>query len=120
MRRFSGHLTLAADRLATIGHRVKGARHKATIGKSDWIWIRHADFTIERIIAKGSNPMKKIIGLALLVTGTGLAVWAHQISGSIGSQITEAISGAPTDKVMMMYIGSAVCAVIGLFLLIKR
>jgi hypothetical protein len=71
-------------------------------------------------MAKGSNPLKKIIGLAFLVVGIGLAIWAYQMSGSIGSQIKEVFSGAPTDKVMMMYIGSAVSAVIGLFLLIKK
>jgi Protein of unknown function (DUF3185) len=54
------------------------------------------------------------------VVGIGLAIWAYQMSGSIGSQIKEVFSGAPTDKVMMMYIGSAVSAVIGLFLLIKK
>ena len=74
----------------------------------------------ESIMAKGSNPLKKIIGLAFLVVGIGLAIWAYQMSGSIGSQIKEVFSGAPTDKVMMMYIGSAVCAVIGFFLLIKK
>ena len=71
-------------------------------------------------MAKGSNPLKKIIGLAFLVVGIGLAIWAYQMSGSIGSQIKEVFSGAPTDKVMLMYIGSAVSAVIGLFLLIKN
>jgi hypothetical protein len=71
-------------------------------------------------MAKGSNPLKKIIGLAFLVVGVGLAIWAYQMSGSIGSQIKEVFSGAPTDKVMMMYIGSAVSGVIGLFLLIKK
>jgi hypothetical protein len=71
-------------------------------------------------MAKGSNPLKKILGLAFLVVGIGLAIWAYQMSGSIGSQVKEVFSGAPTDKVMMMYIGSAVSAVIGLFLLIKK
>jgi cytosine/uracil/thiamine/allantoin permease len=71
-------------------------------------------------MAKGSNPLKKIIGLAFLVIGIGLAIWAYQMSGSIGSQIKEVFSGTPTDQVMMMYIGSAVSAVIGLFLLIKK
>jgi hypothetical protein len=61
-----------------------------------------------------------MIGLALLVVAIGLAVWAYQMSGSIGSQIKEAFSGAPTDKVMMMYIGSSVSGVLGLFLLVKK
>ena len=71
-------------------------------------------------MANRSNPLKKIIGLAILVAGIGLAIWAYQMSGSIGSQIKEVFSGAPTDKVMMMYIGGAVSGVIGLFLLIKK
>ena len=71
-------------------------------------------------MAKGSNPLMKIIGLAFLVVGIGLAIWAYQMSGSVGSQLKEAFSGAPTDKVMIMYIGSAVSGVIGLFLLIKK
>ena len=71
-------------------------------------------------MATGANPLTKIIGLALLVIGIGLAIWAYQMSGSIGSQLKEAFSGTPTDKVMLMYIGGAVSAVIGLFLLIKK
>ena len=71
-------------------------------------------------MAKGSNPLKKILGLAFLVVGIGLAIWAYQMSGSIGSQIKEVFSGTPTDKVMMMYIGGAVSGVIGVFLLIKK
>jgi hypothetical protein len=73
-----------------------------------------------RNIARSTNSMKKIMGLALLVIGTGLAIWAYQMSGSIGSQLKEVFSGAPTDKVMVTYIGSAVSGVIGLFLLIKK
>ncbi len=71
-------------------------------------------------MAKDANPLTKIIGLGLLVVGIGLAIWAYQMSGSIGSQLKEAFSGAPTDKVMMMYIGSAVSGVIGLFLLLRK
>ena len=71
-------------------------------------------------MAKGSNPLNRIVGLALLVIGIGLAIWAYQMSGSFGSQTKEAFSGTPTDKVMLMYIGGAVSGVIGLFLLIKK
>jgi energy-converting hydrogenase Eha subunit C len=71
-------------------------------------------------MAKGSKPLKKIIGLALLVIGVGLAIWAYQMSGSIGSQLKEAFSGAPTDKVMLLYIGGAASGVVGLFLIIKK
>ena len=62
----------------------------------------------------------KLIGVILLVVGVGLAIWGYQLSGSVGSQLTKAISGSHTDKVMMMYIGGAVSAIAGLFLLTKK
>ena len=63
---------------------------------------------------------KKMIGVILLVLGVGLAFWGYQLSGSFGSQLTKAISGAHTDKVMMMYIGGAISVIAGLFILIKK
>lgn len=63
---------------------------------------------------------KKLIGIILLVIGVGLAIWGYQLSGSVGSQLTKAISGSHTNKVMMMYIGGAVSAVAGLFMLTKK
>lgn len=46
----------------------------------------------------------KIIGLILLAVGVGLALWGYQLSGSVGSQITQAVTGSDTDKVMTLYI----------------
>ena len=69
-------------------------------------------------MAKKKN--KKMIGTILLVVGVGLAIWGYQLSGSVGSQLTKAISGSHTDKVMMMYIGGAVSAIAGLFMLTKK
>jgi len=62
----------------------------------------------------------KIIGLILLVVGIGLAYWGYRLSGSVGSQLSQAFSGAPTDKVMTFYIGGAASLVVGLFLLLKK
>lgn len=58
--------------------------------------------------------------MMLLALGIGLAIWGHQLSGSLGSQLTKAISGSHTDKVMMLYIGGAVSAIAGIFLLSKK
>ena len=69
-------------------------------------------------MAKKKN--NKLIGLILLVVGVGLAIWGYQLSGSVGSQLTKAISGSHTDKVMLMYIGGAVSAIAGLFMLTKK
>jgi hypothetical protein len=62
----------------------------------------------------------KIIGLALTVIGIGLAVWGYQLSTSVGSQVTQAVTGADTDKVMTYYIFGAVGFVIGIYLLRKN
>jgi len=62
----------------------------------------------------------KIIGIALLVLGLGLAFWGYQTSGSIGSQVSQAFTGSATNKVMALYIGGAVSFVVGLVLLMKK
>ena len=63
---------------------------------------------------------KKIIGLVLLVVGLGVAYWGYQMSGSIGSQLSQAFTGSPTDKVMACSIGGAASFVVGLFLLLTK
>lgn len=55
-----------------------------------------------------------------MVIGIGLAFWGYQMSGSIGSKITQTITGSNTDKVMALYIGGAVSFVVGLYLYIKK
>jgi hypothetical protein len=62
----------------------------------------------------------KIIGVVLLVVGVGLAFWGYRLAGGVGSQITQAVTGSPTDKIMAFYIGGAVGVVVGLFLLFKK
>ena len=62
----------------------------------------------------------KIIGIVLAIVGIGLALWGHQMSGGFGSQVNQAFTGSPTDKVMMLYIGGAASLVAGLFLLLRK
>lgn len=62
----------------------------------------------------------KIIGLVLAVIGIGFAVWGYQLSGSVGSQVTQAVTGSDTDKVMTYYILGAVSFVVGIFLFARR
>jgi hypothetical protein len=71
-------------------------------------------------MARKKKKQLKIVGLVLLVIGVGLAIWGYQLSGSMGSQLTKALSGSPTDRVMMMYIGGAAAVAAGLFLLSKK
>ena len=70
-------------------------------------------------MAKSAITSSKIIGIALVVIGLGLAFWGYRLSGSITSQITQAVTGSDTDKVMMFYISGAVCFVVGIFLSVK-
>ncbi len=63
--------------------------------------------------------MMKIIGIALIIVGIGLVFWGYQLSDSVSGQITQAVTGANTDKVMGLYIGGAVSFVVGLCLNIK-
>jgi len=71
-------------------------------------------------MANSSTATTNIIGIALVVIGLGLAFWGYRLSGSVGSQITQAVTGSDTDKVMTFYISAAVCFVVGLYLFIKR
>jgi hypothetical protein len=67
-----------------------------------------------------NKQMTTLLGLVLLVVGAGLAFWGYELSESIGSQLTEAFSGAMPDAVMYRYIGGAAAFVPGLYLLIKK
>ncbi len=69
---------------------------------------------------KGLRTTMKIIGLVLSVIGVGFAVWGYQLSCSVGSQVTQAVTGADTDKVMTYYIFGAVSFVVGMYLLRKN
>lgn len=62
----------------------------------------------------------KVIGLALIVLGAGLAIWGYQLSDSVTAQLTETLSGSMPDEVMVRYIGGAVSLVVGLFLVARR
>lgn len=71
-------------------------------------------------MAKRSMSATKMIGFVLVVIGLGLAYWGFQLSGTVGSQITYAVTGSETDKVMTYYIGAAASLVVGAYLFIKK
>lgn len=62
----------------------------------------------------------KIAGIALVVAGAGLAYWGYQISGSIGSQLNRSFNGTFSQDELIRYIGGAVCALVGIYLVIKK
>lgn len=70
--------------------------------------------------SNNDKTMIRLIGLALLVGGAGLAYWGYQMSHSFASNVTRAFTGSLPDAVMYRYIGGAISGVAGLFLLVKK
>jgi hypothetical protein len=71
-------------------------------------------------MARTSNTLSKVLGLVFLIGGIGLAVWGYQMSDALTSQLSKSLTGAQPDEVMYRYIGGAVSAAVGFFLLAKN
>lgn len=71
-------------------------------------------------MSSSNDTLFKILGLVLLVAGLGLAFWGYQMSGSVAAKFARTLNGALPDAIMYRYIGGAVSAVAGLFLLLKK
>lgn len=63
--------------------------------------------------------MARIIGVALLAVGILLLYWGYQTQESLESQVTELVSGTPSDKAMWLLIGGAACALVGLIAAVR-
>lgn len=62
---------------------------------------------------------KKLNGIVLLVVAAGLAYFGYDMSQSVASKLSGAFTGGPTDRVLLMYAGAAICAVLGVWRLVK-
>lgn len=62
----------------------------------------------------------KIVSIALMVVGGGLALWGYQKSVGFSSQLSSVFTGSSSDSVMMLYIGGAVCIAGGVYLYLKK
>lgn len=58
--------------------------------------------------------MNRPVSLVLLVVGVILAIYGINASNSVGSDVSRAVTGTPTDKSMWLLIGGAVLAIVGL------
>jgi hypothetical protein len=58
--------------------------------------------------------MQKIIGAIFLIIGVLLLIWGHNMAESIGSQVKEAFTGAPTDRATYFYIAGMALVIFGL------
>ena len=61
--------------------------------------------------------MQKGIGVICLIIGMLLVVKGHDVSNSIGSQIKHAITGAPLDKAIQLYLSGVGLGLFGLLLI---
>jgi hypothetical protein len=64
--------------------------------------------------------MSKPIALALLVVGAILLVWGINSANSTGSEVSEALTGAPTDKSIWLIALGALGAIAGAVSLFRR
>ena len=67
-----------------------------------------------------AKKVSNLVSIALMVLGLGLLFWAYQLSGSLTSQITQVVTGANSDKEMLLYLGGAVSFLTGFFLMIQK
>jgi Protein of unknown function (DUF3185) len=58
--------------------------------------------------------MNRPVSLVLLVVGIILVIYGINASTSVGSDVSRAVTGTPTDKSMWLLIGGAVLAIVGL------
>jgi len=64
--------------------------------------------------------MMKGLFAALVVAGIALLIWGLRVYRSLGSELTEAVTGAPSDKAIWLLISGAIATVIGVFGLFSR
>ncbi|MCS4307174.1 multisubunit Na+/H+ antiporter MnhB subunit [Rheinheimera pacifica] len=64
--------------------------------------------------------MNKILGLAILVAGIILLYFGYNEYNSAASQVTEVVTGSPTDNAIWFLIGGAIAAIVGLGVLLKK
>jgi drug/metabolite transporter (DMT)-like permease len=61
----------------------------------------------------------RLIGIALILAGIGLAFWGYQISETLTVQLTSKVTGSMPDEVLYRYIAGGACGIAGLFLALK-
>jgi hypothetical protein len=58
--------------------------------------------------------MNKALSFALIVVGAILLIYGFNASESIGSEISEMFTGAPTDKTVWLLLGGIVAIALGI------
>jgi len=64
--------------------------------------------------------MNRAISIALLVVGIILLIMGINASDSVGSELSEAVQGTPSDRSIWLIVGGAAAAIIGAVGLLRR
>lgn len=64
--------------------------------------------------------MRNMFSLVLLVVAAVMLYFAAQASDSFASTVERAVSGTPTDRSLWLFVGAAVCGLLGLLGLVTR
>lgn len=59
------------------------------------------------------NKLALALGPLLIVVGAYLLYRGHQVSQSFGGQVSEALTGEPTDRTMQYYLAGGACIALG-------
>jgi hypothetical protein len=68
------------------------------------------------VVVSGVN---KPLSLALLVIGAILLFYGLRAGDSVGSDVSRAVTGTPTDKTVWFLVGGVLAGVLGLFGLLR-
>lgn len=60
--------------------------------------------------------MNKGIGVALLVVGIASVIYGFDASASVGSGVSRAFTGIPTEKALGLVLGGAAAMIVGAFM----
>jgi hypothetical protein len=64
--------------------------------------------------AEVETDMNKTMSVALLIVGAILLFYGFQAGDSVGSDVSRAVTGTPTDKTVWFLVGGAIAGVLGL------
>lgn len=64
--------------------------------------------------------MSQAAAVALLVVGIVLLIFGYNAYHSAGSNISEVVSGAPSDKAIWLLSGGLIATIVGGFNLVRR
>jgi drug/metabolite transporter (DMT)-like permease len=71
-------------------------------------------------MTRGSKSTIQVAGAALSIVGAALIVWGYRESQSLGDQLSAAITGDPSNDVLLFYVIGGASLIAGLVLLFRN